>query len=259
MRKLFALTGLLLIIGFTSFAQTIENPVVGIPEDWSARITKIETNTQFTAVSFEYTASGDNAWVQLNKEIFIQTDVNNEHYNYVKSDKIAIAPAKHFFAKAGDKLAFKVYFKKIPADAKTIDVVERPGFRADGIKFFNYYNVSLTQSLPAGAVQKVKVTNVVLMPPPPVENLTDADQTLAGQNGMANAMNMMGPMYATMAKSLMDSQLDYYKQPGKIEELAKLHKDYYDALIKVGFNDDQALKIITTNSLISKSSSITGQ
>ncbi|MEZ2339381.1 hypothetical protein AB6735_27300 [Mucilaginibacter sp. RCC_168] len=255
MRKLFALTGLLLIIGFTSFAQTIENPVVGIPEDLSARITKIETNTQFTAVSFEYTASGDNAWVQLNKEIFIQTDVNNEHYNYVKSDKIAIAPAKHFFAKAGDKLVFKVYFKKIPANAKTIDVVERPGFRTDGITFFNYYNISLTQSLPAGAVQKVKVTNVVLMPPPPVENLTDADQTLAGQNVMANAMNMMGPMYATMAKSLMDSQLDYYKQPGKIEELAKVNKQYFDALKKEGFTEDQALRIITTGGILS---SITG-
>jgi hypothetical protein len=251
MRKLLTLSAFLLMSALTSLAQTIENPVVGIPEDWSARITKIETGTQFTTVSFEYTASGDNAWVQLNKEIFIQTDVNNEHYNYVKSDNIAIVPAKHFFAKAGNKIAFKIYFKKIPAAAKSIDIIERPGYRTDGIKFFNYYNVSLTQSLPAGTTQKVKVTDVVLLPPPPLTNLTSADESSNGQNEMANAMNMMGPMYATMAKSLMDSQLQYYKQPGKIEELAKVNKQYFDALKKEGFTEDQALRIITTGGILS--------
>lgn len=76
---------------------------------------------------------------------------------------------------------------------------------------------------------------------------------------MQNAMNSMGPMYASMAKSVLDAQLAYFKQPGKIAEIAKLNKDYFDALVKVGFNYEQALKIITANGLISKSSSVTGQ
>jgi hypothetical protein len=250
MRKLLTLSAFLLMTTFTSLAQTIENPVVGIPEDWSARITKIETGTQFTTVSFEYTASGDNAWVQLNKEIFIQTDVNNEHYNYVKSDNIAIVPAKHFFAKAGNKLAFKIYFKKIPATAKSIDIIERPGYRTDGIKFFNYYNVSLTQSLPAGSTQKVKITDVVLLPPPEAE---PRDTAYAGRLSKQeiDMQNAMGPMYGNMAKAMLNARLEYYKQPGKIDEIAKLTYQYFKALMKEGFAQDQALKIITTGGILS--------
>jgi hypothetical protein len=248
MRKFIALTTLLLITGFASFAQTIENPVVGIPEDWSARITKIETDKQFTAVSFEYTANSDSSWVQLNKEIFIQTDVDNEHYSYIKSDNITIVPAKHTFAKAGDKLAFKIYFKKIPATAKTIDIIERPGYRSDGIKFFNYYNVSLTQSLPAGSTRKVKVTDVVLLPPPPVERQDAASGLSQPEMDMQNAM---GPMYSNMAKVMLNARLDYYKQPGKIDEIAKLTYQYFKALMKEGFAQDQALKIITAGGILS--------
>jgi hypothetical protein len=69
----------------------------------------------------------------------------------------------------------------------------------------------------------------------------------------------MGPMYASMAKSVLDAQLAYFKQPGKLAEIAKLNKEYFDALVKEGFTYDQALKIITSSSLISKSSSVPGQ
>ena len=249
MKKILTLSALLLITCFSSFAQTIVNPKVETWDDWSSRITKIETDKQFTIVTIEYTANGNNAWVQLNKEIFIQTDVNNEHYNYVKSDNIPIAPAKHTFAHEGDKLEFKVYFKKIPAAAKSIDIIERAGQRKAGISFFNFYNVSLTEPYPAGT--KIKITDVVLTPPPipaPGE-----------QDNMNNAMNSMVPMYKTMVSSMMNAQFDYFKQPGKIAEIANLNKQYFDALIKEGFTSDQALKITTSNSLLSKSSSINGQ
>src|ERR1700752_319238 len=125
MKKIIALSALLLMICLQSFAQNISNPQVESKDDMSSVITKIETDKQFTIVSFENTAYGDNSWIQLNKEIYIQTNENNEHYNYVKSENIAIVPAKHIFAKAGDKITFKVYFKKIPATAKSIDIIER--------------------------------------------------------------------------------------------------------------------------------------
>ena len=240
MKKILTLSALLLITCLSSFAQTIANPKVETWDDWNSRITKIETDKQFTIVTIEYTANGNNAWVQLNKEIFIQTDVDNEHYSYVKSSNIPMVPAKHTFAREGDKLEFKVYFKKIPAAAKSIDIIERAGQRKAGISFFNFYNVSLTESYPAGT--KTKITDVVLMPPPPVP---------AEQENMSNAMNSMGPMYATMVKSMMNAQYEYFKQPGKIAEAANLNKQYFDALVKEGFTNDQALKILTSNGLLS--------
>lgn len=246
MKKTLILPLLLLATCLSSFAQTIVNPLVEGQDDWSSTITKIETDKQFTTVSFEYTANSDNSWAQLNKEIFIQTDQGNAHYDYVKSENIAIVPAKHTFAKAGEKLTFKVYFKKIPATAKSIDIIERAGRRHDGITFFNFYNVSLTQSLPAGT-NKVKVTDVVLMPPPPILNGNNATMS----NEMDNMANAMAPMYANMAKSVLNAQVDYYKQPGKIEELAKVNKQYFDALRKEGFTEDQALRIITTGGILS--------
>ena len=76
---------------------------------------------------------------------------------------------------------------------------------------------------------------------------------------MNMAMSSVGPMYANMVKSMMNAQFDYFKQPGKIAELANMNKQYFDALIKEGFTNDQALKIVTSNGLLSKSSSINGQ
>lgn len=249
MKKILTLSAMLMMACLTSFAQVIVNPRVESSDDYNTIITKVESDAKFTVINFEYTANSDNSWVQLNKEIYIQTDQGNTHYNYVKSENIAMVPAKHTLAKAGEKLLFKVFFQKIPQAAKSIDIIERAGRRSDGINFFNFYNVDITHSYPGE--QHVKITDVVLLPPPPPVNMMGQPST--GANEMANAMNAMGPMYSTLAKSMLDAQLDYYKQPGKLTELAKLTKEYFDALTKEGFTYDQALKIITSNSLIPKS------
>jgi hypothetical protein len=248
MKKILTLSAMLMTACITSFAQIIVNPRVESSDDYNTIITKVETDAKYTTVSFMYTAGSDNAWAQLNKEIYIQTNQGNAHYNFVKAENIAMVPAKHTFAKAGETLLFKVSFQKIPPAAKSIDIIERAGRRSDGITFFNFYNVDLTHSYPGE--QRVKITDVVLLPPPPANMMS---QPSIGTDGMANAMNAMGPMYTTLAKSMLDAQLDYYKQPGKLTELAKLTKEYFDALAKEGFTYDQALKIITSNSLISKS------
>jgi hypothetical protein len=255
MKKALFLVIVVSAMRITSFAQTVVNPNVEVSESTASIITKVETDKQYTVVSVDQYANSDNAWVVLNKEIYIQTDVDNKHYDYVKAENIAVAPQpKYVFKKAGDKLSFKIYFKKIPANSKSIDVIERAGRRTDGITFLNFYNVDLTHSSPGE--HHVKITDVVLLPPPPMNGI---EQPSNGANEMANAMGAMGPMYATLAKSMLDAQLAYYKQPGKLAEMAKLNKDYFDALVKEGFTYDQALKIITSNSLISKSSSVNGQ
>jgi hypothetical protein len=256
MKKFLILAAILFIICLkSSLAQTVTNPNVENSDSPTSIITKIETDQRYTIISFRHYAGSDNAWAVLNKEIYIQTDVDNKHYKYLKSEGIAVVPeTRNTLKKTNDKLEFKVYFEKIPGNAKNIDIIERAGKRNDGINYFNFYNVDLTHS--SSGDERIKITNVELLPPPPV---TGIEQPSDGATGMATAMNAMGPMYASMAKSLFDAQLAYYKQPGKIAEIAKLNKAYFDALVKEGFNYDQALKIITANSLISKSSSINGQ
>lgn len=244
----------LFIIAVRAFAQNINTPKIEQKDDQSTIIKKIETNNLYTIVTFVGHAYQDNAWIQLNKEIYLQTDLSNAHYDYVKSENIAMVPNKSILKKAGDKLEFKVYFKKIPAAANSIDIIEHAGLSKSGISYFNFYNVSLIE-------QASKTTDVVLLPPPPIQRDTAATGLFYGNasNEMQNAMSSMGPMYASMAKSVLDAQLAYFKQPGKLTEIAKLNKEYFEALVKEGFTYDQALKIITSSSLISKSSSVPGQ
>ena len=249
MKKTLLLTATLIAICLSSVAQNVVNPRVEISESMGSLITKIETDKQYTIVSFEQHAYNDSSWVVLNKEIYIQTDIDNKHYEFVKAEGIAVAPeTRHTFAKAGDKISFKVYFKKLPANAKLIDIIEHAGRRSDGITFFNFYNIDLTQSFPGE--QHVKVTEVVL-PPPPVTGQFNAN----GANEFTNMMGAMGPMYASLITSMLDAQLSFYKQPGKLTEVAKLHKQYFDALVKAGFNYEQAIRILTSAPLIQMTSS----
>jgi hypothetical protein len=91
----------------------------------------------------------------------------------------------------------------------------------------------------------VKVTEVALAPPPINEHANGLEGT-----ELTNMMGAMGPMYASLIRSMLDAQLTFYKQPGKLTEVAKVHKQYFDALIKEGFTYDQAIKILTSSPLI---------
>jgi hypothetical protein len=249
MKKALLLTAILITACLYSFAQTVNYPRVGIMDSPGSLITKIETDKQYTIVSFEQYALSDSSWMVLNKEIYIQTDVSNKHYEFVKAEGIAIEPeTKTIITRAGNKHLFKIYFKKIPSTAKLIDIIEHAGKRSDGITFFNFYNVDLTNS--NTVEEHVKVTEVVL-PPPPVNGQFNA----TGANEFTNMMGAMGPMYASLITSMLDAQLSFYKQPGKLTEVAKLHKQYFDALVKAGFNYEQAIRILTSAPLIQMTSS----
>jgi hypothetical protein len=100
--------------------------------------------------------------------------------------------------------------------------------------------------------QSTKSASATSAPAP----LSKTEKEMIGGDGMAGMMSAMGPMLTTMATSMMDAQLAYYKQPGKLEEIAKLQKQYFDALVKEGFANDQALKIITSDSLLPKASNV---
>lgn len=260
MKRLLTLITLVIIAGVPAIAQTINNPIVKSKDDGNTIIKRIETNNNYTILTFQTTATTDNSWVQLNKEIYLQTDISNAHYNYVKSENIAMVPEKQILNNAGDKLVFRVYFKKIPAGAKYINIIERSGSNNGNVSYFNFYNVSLTQSSSASASTQYTfntrssstvVDSVRVMTRPPVPSEIRIESP-ADHNEMAEAMNAMGPMMATMSKTMMDAQLNYFKQPGKIAELAKLNKEYYDALKKAGFSNEDALKLVASSNLFFK-------
>nr|WP_294949745.1 hypothetical protein [uncultured Mucilaginibacter sp.] len=251
MKKALILSVFFSITSIATFAQSILNPQVGTQEDPSCKITKIETDKLYTAVTFEATADGDSSWVQLNKEMYIQTDVDNAHYNYVKSENIPIVPQpKHLFKKAGDKLEFKVYFQKIPPASKTIDVIERAGNSYGGSSYFNFFNVSLTESEIAA-----KTIDGQIIGPGAGFGLPSPGNGSGGITGDPfGGMGGLGGMYKSMMKSMMDAQIAYYKEPGKMAEIAKLNKQYFDALVKEGFTADQALKLAAASGLGPKAS-----
>jgi hypothetical protein len=236
MKKIFISISILIVVSLSAFAQSIVNPLVDQNDDPNTKITSIETNSLFTIVHFETAAEGDSAWTQVNKEIYIQTDVDKKHYGFVKAEGIPMFPAKHYLKTTKGKLPFTVFFEKIPASAKSIDIIERAGNSYNGETFFNFYGVSLTLKDDAVSLQSSQVVF----------------------NGNSNAGNMSGimadmtPMFNTLAKTMMNAQIDFYKQPGKLEEVAKLNKQYYDALISSGFTADQAIKIITSEGLLPK-------
>ena len=271
MKKILTLIILFIAAGLPTIAQTINNPLVRTRDDGNTIIKRIETNSNYTIVSFQTTAATDNSWVQLNKEIYLQTDISNAHYNYIKSENIAIVPQKQILNNAGDKLVFRVYFKKIPPAAKSVNIIERSGANNGNVTYFNFYNVSLTQSgntsgnpyvivSPTDRYQynsssSAVVDSVRIQPTSsPISVRIDEPVNRNGivHNEVEDAMQAMVPMVSNMAKVMMDAQLNYYKQPGKITEVAKMNKTYFDALLKEGFTRDEALKIITANSILPK-------
>lgn len=103
------------------------------------RVIGVSSDEEYTIVSFEHTASSDRDWVLLNKEIYIQANNDMKHFRYVKSENIPLKPERHRYTKAGEKLRFKVYFEKIPDNAKAIDIIERAG----EAHYFNFYGLQL--------------------------------------------------------------------------------------------------------------------
>lgn len=247
MKKNFILFVILLTASLSSFAQNIVNPLIESSSTENNAIIKIETDKLHTIVSFEYTAASDDTWARIDKGIYLRTP-DGKRYNFVKAENITLAPTQTKLTNAGDKLSYKVYFQKLPATAKTIDIVEKANPKP-GENYFNYQNVSLTEvAPPAPVITKATTTDFTFNSP------KGTTTNLGGD--MMGAMTAMGPMLTTMATSMMDAQLNYYKQPGKLAEVAKLHKQYFDELVNAGFTSDQALKIITADSLLPKTSGV---
>ena len=227
MKKPYLALFILLVSSLTSFAQVILNPYVETVDDQLCYITKIETTDKFTIVSFEH--KNNLGWVRLGDKIYIETP-DHTKYEYIKSEGIPLAPEKHEFKENEESLNFKVFFKALPNHTKSINIIENAGDRYS----FNFYGVDLSKSR----------TSDVQQPHTPLA------QTPSARSDFPGAMlNAIGPAYNMLMKSILNSSLEYYNEPGKLAELAKLNKNYFEALRKEGFTKKQALQIMASSPL----------
>jgi hypothetical protein len=59
----------------------------------------------------------------------------------------------------------------------------------------------------------------------------------------------MGPAMGLMMKGMMSAMLDFLCEPESAEKLATFTRNYYDALIKKGFTQEQALRIVISQGI----------
>ena len=62
-------------------------------------------------------------------------------------------------------------------------------------------------------------------------------------DSMAMMQEMMGPMMAGMMVSMMEGMLNVLARPESAERLATFTRNYYEALLRKGFNEEQALRL----------------
>lgn len=235
------LTFLLSWLVTASFCQSFEKPYVESVGDRLCYINKVELTKDFTIISFEH-LNNNNGWIRLNPGIKIKS--GSKEFAFLKAEGIPLDPDSYQFADGVEKHAFKVYFQRIPKEIKLFDVIEaEPGTRYD----FNFYGVDLKKKRLSDVQtshflkDSIVSTEMVLSPP------SSTDGKLDGFN--------FGNMLKDIYSSAIDSYITYLKTPGKLVEIAKLNKEYYDALISAGFSKEQAMQILVSTPLIPNSTS----
>ena len=140
----------LLVLLFTFFsisnlnAQTIESPDFKSADDLTTKILRIERNSKFTVVTFEHT-NDEGAWITLNSGIYIQDADGQAMFKFIKAENIPLMPEKYHFKKHETK-TFKVYFEKIPAQIKSVNIIERAVPRNEPVSYLNFFGVKLDKS-----------------------------------------------------------------------------------------------------------------
>lgn len=251
---------LCLLLSAATFGQPIMSPLVSSSDDHTTIITQIETNNHNTVISFSHICPQKGDWIQLNKTMYLQDANGEDRYNYVKSEGIPLRPERFIATEDNQQVNFKVYFEKLKPGTKEINVIERARSLdelRDGITFLNYYKVNLFQSGPALDDNRPRViTDKFSMHRPEKELGEEIDTTYSVSSdfvppiGRGDMLNF-GPMMSGVYTSMINAQLQVYSNPAVTDRLAKIMKNYYDALIKVGFSMDASLKIITSKQLIS--------
>lgn len=237
------LSAALLMLSFTAFGQSISMPKIHSMEDVHTIITAVDTDSQYTIVSFKHISPAKGAWVQLNKSMYLQDAGSEDRYQYIRSEGIPLRLERLYTKKDNEIVDFKVYFEKLKPGTKKINVIERARSAAEqtrsNVSFMNYFGVDLTQSRPANSPVLSVSEDVV----PPSHRNRDVAVLSTGEH-----LFIPGGIEPERAFS---DQLKVYANPEVLTKVAKVTKNYYDALLKAGFSTDAALKIVTAQQLFS--------
>jgi len=71
-----------------------------------------------------------------------------------------------------------------------------------------------------------------------------SDVTERQQRYLEHSMDMLTPMSGQTNRIAMEVQLEVLSKPETAQKLAAFAHNYYQALVKTGFTDDQALQIV---------------
>ncbi|MGB0984711.1 MAG: hypothetical protein ACPG19_11750 [Saprospiraceae bacterium] len=108
-------------------AQTYLNPPFKSKTNPRVSIYKIETTTKATIVYFKYKSNfkgGTRATACINPDMYIQDTRTGKKYIMQKAVNIPYCPKSRVFYKENYQFKFKIYFKRLPHQTDTIDVIE---------------------------------------------------------------------------------------------------------------------------------------
>jgi hypothetical protein len=233
-------TFLLAWISSTVFSQSVVKPYVESVGDRLCYINKIEHTKDYTIISFEH-LNNDNGWISLNPSIKIKASDEKEYF-FVKAEGIPLNPKHHQFTESEKKHAFKVFFQRVHLNIKRFDVIEvESGSKYD----FNFYGVDLTRK---------RLSDIQVAHHFENDSIEPAEVVSYGQSvvdSVASDGNFdFGNMFKNIYSNTIDSYIKYLKTPGKLNEIAKLNKEYFDALVGVGFTREEAMQLLTANPVI---------
>jgi len=210
-------------------AQSLRKPAVATVDDRICFIENVETNPQATVLTFRH--QNNRGSVNVNPMIYLLTPDGKQYY-FKKAEGIPLAPDNHIFRVGEESLVFKVYFQPLPKGTKVFDVHETEPRNGS----FNFYGVNLEKHRESDQqISTIEESTII--------------RDSATVNVNLNPMEQVMPMFGNMMNTVLESVTNYYKQPGKLQELALLHKQFFDALVAQGFSKEQALQILINSPL----------
>ncbi|MGD2135626.1 MAG: hypothetical protein PVF27_05670 [Gemmatimonadales bacterium] len=93
-------------------------------------------------------------------------------------------------------------------------------------------------------VHRVALVALVVVAASAIVPRSAAAQDPAPSDSLAMMQELMGPMMSNMMASMMDGMLTLLARPESAEKLATFTRNYYEALIRKGFTEEQALRLV---------------
>ena len=124
--------------------KIIYEPLVKIYTSENVEVKSIAQVGELLKIDFIYHACSkhiNGGWVQISSETFIRPTGSKERLKMVSAENIPIAPNKHYFKSASDKLHYSLYFPAVGKEVDFIDIIEKE----QNEDFFNFYGVAINK------------------------------------------------------------------------------------------------------------------